>query len=893
MKFERLRLEQFKCFGEVDLSLSPGVTVIHGLNGSGKSSLLEACFFALYGTNALERTLDEIVTIGADECQVDLWFAHDGGEYHVKRRIRVRAERAVTVEAVLEGPEGTFEGARDVRARVTELLRMDAAAFVNCAYVRQGEVNKLINASPSERQDMLDDLLQLGVLEDYRERASDARVGVGRVRDAKREVLSDVESQIEAKEDEDLHATRNELQSELNELREEVERYESQREAAVETRDDAAAILEEHEEKQAELQDLTEDIADLREQIEATEGEREVLAEEIQGLEDEREDRRSTREELCNETVLDTAEPNAIAELREELEDEREAAREAITELSVEKQEHESEAESRRETAADLDERAEATREEATELAETVESQRSKLDEKREELETLEEEIDDHRETFEDAPVDVGEAASHRDSVAETLSDQREAVAELRSTVESDREALEEAKALRDAGKCPECGQDVEGSPHVDTIEDDEAALAERESELSAAEDELADLREQLETAETLADAEAEIERLSDRRATVSQLIDERENSLEEKADRVETLREEADELEAEAAEAREAADAAAEAADGVREKIGKRNQEQRKLNERIHRLESLAETVERLAEIEDEIERRRERRTEKAETNAERRERLADLRERRSELAEAVDESQVEDARAEKERAEKYIEEVDETLETKAERRDDLTSRIGAVENEIEALADLRDRREALEATVENLESLYDEAEDLQGLYGTLRAELRRQNVETLERLVNETFDLIYENDAYSHIELDGDYRLTVYQKDGEALDPEQLSGGERALFNLSLRCGIYRLLAEGIDGAAPMPPLILDEPTTFLDSGHVSQLVELIGAMYDMGVEQILVVSHDDELVGAADDLVTVRTDATTNRSTVERVRDADTGLLVEAGD
>jgi exonuclease SbcC len=70
-------------------------------------------------------------------------------------------------------------------------------------------------------------------------------------------------------------------------------------------------------------------------------------------------------------------------------------------------------------------------------------------------------------------------------------------------------------------------------------------------------------------------------------------------------------------------------------------------------------------------------------------------------------------------------------------------------------------------------------------------------------------------------------------------------------------------------------------MPPLILDEPTVFLDSGHVTQLVELIESMRDRGVEQILVVSHDEELIDAADDLVTVTKDSTTNRSTVERGR------------
>ncbi len=194
---------------------------------------------------------------------------------------------------------------------------------------------------------------------------------------------------------------------------------------------------------------------------------------------------------------------------------------------------------------------------------------------------------------------------------------------------------------------------------------------------------------------------------------------------------------------------------------------------------------------------------------------------------------------------------------------------------------NELEELAALRERRDALEETLENLEALYDETQDLQEMYGRLRAELRQRNVETLERMLNETFRLVYQNDSYSHIELDGEYELTVYQKDGDPLEPGQLSGGERALFNLSLRCAIYRLLAEGIEGSAPMPPLILDEPTVFLDSGHVTQLLDLVAYMRDeVGVEQILVVSHDEELVGAADDLVRVEKDATSNRSRVDRV-------------
>ena len=156
--------------------------------------------------------------------------------------------------------------------------------------------------------------------------------------------------------------------------------------------------------------------------------------------------------------------------------------------------------------------------------------------------------------------------------------------------------------------------------------------------------------------------------------------------------------------------------------------------------------------------------------------------------------------------------------------------------------------------------------------------MYDELKTELRLRNVQLLGELLNETFELVYYDEAYDQIELSENYELTVYQKDGTPLDPTQLSGGERALFNLSLRSAIYRLLAEGIEGDAPMPPLILDEPTVFLDAEHVAQLVELIDAMRDLGVEQILVVSHDDELIDAAEHLVTVQKDATTNRSRID---------------
>ena len=187
------------------------------------------------------------------------------------------------------------------------------------------------------------------------------------------------------------------------------------------------------------------------------------------------------------------------------------------------------------------------------------------------------------------------------------------------------------------------------------------------------------------------------------------------------------------------------------------------------------------------------------------------------------------------------------------------------------------EQLKKLNERLKVLENDKKDIESLTGESEELKKFYEDLRVESRQRNLNRLEVLLNNTFRIIYQNDAYSQIELDESYDILVYQKDGESLNPKQLSGGERALFNLSLRSAIYRLLIEGTRGIAPMPPLILDEPTVFLDDGHVSKLGELIGSMQEIGVEQILIVSHDDELLGSGGSVITVEKEPASNRSEV----------------
>jgi exonuclease SbcC len=888
VRITRVRLSNFKPYGDVDVELTEGVTVIHGPNGSGKSSLLEACFFALYGSKALEGTLEGVIRNGTEETEIAVWFTHAGGAYHVERRVRLSGERAQTASCVLETPEETIEGARDVRATVTDLLRMDEEAFLNCAYVRQGEVNKLIDATPAQRQAMLDDLLQLGVLEEYRDRAGEARLGVEDVLGEARGELGGIENQIEDKEDRDLHARLNELETELAETEADTEELQANRAEAEETLMAAEDAIEAHAERRAELDNLDAGIDELQESITDTEKEREALRERISERRAELETKRGERDDLLEATETDLLDrggeaagslPAAIDTAMESIDETDEKLRERLNELQIEINDRTNEADRLREDADDLDKEAAEARERADELAAEIEDDEEAIERRREKLDELAERIESKRSAFEDAPVDFGDAADLIERRENALGDLQADINDVRALLETARTGIERAEELLAEGKCPECGQPVDGSPHVEGIEGDRERVDELETQLEDLNAEREALEADVERARELREAEREVETLVENRSNVSRLLEEKEDVLAEKRERTDVLREEATTLDAEAAEKREVAEKAEAAAGTLREEIGERNAERSVLTERRERLEALAACVETIGDVEAEIDRLQEKRGMLAERNDERRETLAEKRERKRDLESEVDDAALAQAHENKEKAEAYLEEVTEALEELTARRDDLQGEIGAVENELEELESLRARRETLRERVDALESLRTETEEMEALYADLRAELRTRNVEHLERLLNETFDLVYENDAYARIELDDAYELTVYQKNGEALDPEQLSGGERALFNLSLRAAIYRLLAEGIEGAAPMPPLVLDEPTVFLDSGHVARLVDLIDAMRDLGVEQIIVVTHDDELVGAAEEVLAVEKDPTTNRSRVEK--------------
>ena len=149
---------------------------IAGPTGSGKSSLLDALVFALYGrVPRMGRSCGEMISLGRDRMSVSLDFRSGAATYRVTRVLRRTGRGA---EAQLErltddGPEPLADGVRRVDEEVQRILGLGYDAFTQAVILPQGEFATFLKSGPADRQKILRDLLRLQVYEKMRKAAGE------------------------------------------------------------------------------------------------------------------------------------------------------------------------------------------------------------------------------------------------------------------------------------------------------------------------------------------------------------------------------------------------------------------------------------------------------------------------------------------------------------------------------------------------------------------------------------------------------------------------------------------------------------------------------------------------------------------------------------------------
>jgi DNA repair protein SbcC/Rad50 len=154
---------------------------LSGANGHGKSALLDAITWALWGkARGCEggQEQDRLIRDGAEATSVELVFLFDDQLYRV-RRSRWRNGRSELLVAV-KAADGSWtdlagEGINDTQRRLIALLRMDYETFVASAFVLQGRADTFTVLKPAERKEVLGRILGLEVYEHLAERARERK----------------------------------------------------------------------------------------------------------------------------------------------------------------------------------------------------------------------------------------------------------------------------------------------------------------------------------------------------------------------------------------------------------------------------------------------------------------------------------------------------------------------------------------------------------------------------------------------------------------------------------------------------------------------------------------------------------------------------------------------
>ena len=175
----QIRVRNFMCYRDNVPPLDfEGIHLacLTGANGHGKSALLDAMTWALWGKARAKRD-DELIHLGESEMEVEFSFDLGGTVYRVLRK-RDSSKRGRTLVDLQVQHDGEFrsiaeEGVRATEAAIIRLLRMDYETFTNSAFLLQGRADAFTTRTPAERKQVLGEILGLGIYDEYEQRAKD------------------------------------------------------------------------------------------------------------------------------------------------------------------------------------------------------------------------------------------------------------------------------------------------------------------------------------------------------------------------------------------------------------------------------------------------------------------------------------------------------------------------------------------------------------------------------------------------------------------------------------------------------------------------------------------------------------------------------------------------
>ncbi len=230
----RLELRNFLAFRAPEPIHFDGIELacLTGANGVGKSSVLDAITWALWG-KARARRDEDLIHLGQNDMRVAIDFEQDGLRYRVtRRRSRAGRGRRGALDLMVYDREDfprsiNEDGARRTQDKISQILRLDYETFIHSAFLQQNRADAFTLKTAAERKRILAEILSLEQWTGYEDAAKARLHGIASQIDVIEHDIRRIKAEI-AREPQ-LRADRDAVEAALAEanecLRQAEERY--------------------------------------------------------------------------------------------------------------------------------------------------------------------------------------------------------------------------------------------------------------------------------------------------------------------------------------------------------------------------------------------------------------------------------------------------------------------------------------------------------------------------------------------------------------------------------------------------------------------------------------------------------------------------------------------
>lgn len=170
---KKLELKNFLSYGSeiqsIDFS-KHSLICLSGKNGNGKSAILDAMTWALWGqarkVTAAVKPDEGLIRLGQTQMLVSFEFEMEQNTYRIRREFaKTYGKPYFALELEIYNPEldkfvsMTEKTVRQTQAKIEKIIGLDYNTFINSAFLRQGQSNEFSKKNPKDRKQILANIL--------------------------------------------------------------------------------------------------------------------------------------------------------------------------------------------------------------------------------------------------------------------------------------------------------------------------------------------------------------------------------------------------------------------------------------------------------------------------------------------------------------------------------------------------------------------------------------------------------------------------------------------------------------------------------------------------------------------------------------------------------------